>query len=321
MGTQQVYWRVIKRQQVGCEPLMCWGEVALLRGAWRKMVTREPLHKRVKIKDSLVMEYLLYDGPGPTILFLHGTGFSPWLWHPIARRLNDEFRIIAPFSCDHRDAEPEEGGLKWKLLAEDLVAFCHQLNLSNLYIVAHSMGATVATITASLDETLARKMLLMEPIYLPEALYSMKMSVDQHPLASKSIKRRNAWRDRQEAREYLLARALYNSWDAEMLDLFLCHGMVENEAGGIRLACSPRREAAVFMGGVHYNPWPLLREIQCPVLVMEGECSENRPLIDLKRAASLIPQGEYRLITGIGHTIPMEIPEKITALTRHFCHS
>jgi hypothetical protein len=28
------------------------------------MVTREPLHKRVKIKDSLVMEYLLYDGPG-----------------------------------------------------------------------------------------------------------------------------------------------------------------------------------------------------------------------------------------------------------------
>ncbi len=121
--------------------------------------------------------------------------------------------------------------MKWKLLAEDLVAFCHQLNLSNLYIVAHSMGATVATITASLDETLARKMLLMEPIYLPEALYSMKMSVDQHPLASKSIKRRNAWRDRQEAREYLLARALYNSWDAEMLDLFLCHGMVENEAG------------------------------------------------------------------------------------------
>jgi pimeloyl-ACP methyl ester carboxylesterase len=97
--------------------------------------------------------------------------------------------------------------------------------------------------------------------------------------------------------------------------------MGENEAGGIRLACSPRREAAVFMGGVHYNPWPLLREIQCPVLVMEGECSENRPLIDLKRAASLIPQGEYRLITGIGHTIPMEIPEKITALTRDFCHS
>jgi len=280
-----------------------------------------PLIQRERINDSAAIEYLLYEGQGSTILFLHGTGFSPWLWHPIARRLNDEFRIIAPFFCDHRDAEPEEGGVKWKLLAEDLVAFCHRLNLSNLYIVAHSMGATVATITASLDGALARKMILMEPIYLPEAVYSTKISVDQHPLASKSIKRRNAWQDRQEAREYLLARALYNSWDTEMLDLFLHYGMVENESGGISLACSPRREAAVFMGGLHFNPWPLLRGIQCPVLVLEGELSENRPLIDLRKAASLIPQGKYRRFAGIGHTIPMEIPEEITALIREFCHS
>ncbi|HPT69147.1 MAG TPA: alpha/beta hydrolase [Syntrophomonas sp.] len=279
-----------------------------------------PLIKREKIDDSATIEYLLYEGNGPTILFLHGTGFPPWLWHPIARRLNDEFRIIAPFFCDYRDAEPEKGGLKWKILAEDLCEFCHRLDIKKPYLVAHSMGATVTTIAASIDPSLPEKMILMEPIFLPEAAYSTKISVDQHPLASKSIKRRNEWKNRNEAREYLLARALYNSWDAEVLELFLHHGMVENDTGGISLACSPRREAAIFMGGLHYNPWPLLSEIKCPVLVLEGAESENRSFIDLRKAASLFPQGEYRLFEGIGHTIPMEIPEEIAAIIREFCH-
>lgn len=181
------------------------------------------------------------------------------------------------------------------------------------------MGATVATLAAFLAPGLAHKMILMEPIYLPEAVYSMNIRVDQHPLAAKSIKRRNAWKDRQEAQEYLLARALYQSWDAEVLNLFLQYGMVENEAGGISLACSPRREAAVFMGGLHFNPWPLLPRIQCPVLVLEGEVSENRSLIDLEKAASLIPRGEYHLLAGSGHTIPMEMPEGITVIIRKFC--
>lgn len=278
-----------------------------------------PLIKRAKIDDSLETEYLLYEGSGPTILFLHGSGFLPWLWHPIARRLNDEFRIIVPFFCDYREAEPEEGGLKWKNLAEDFCEFCHRLDIKKPYLVAHSMGATVTTIAASIDPELAQKMILMEPIFLPEATYGMKMSVAQHPLASKSIKRRNEWKDRNEARQYLLARALYNKWDAEVLDLFLHHGMVENDTGRISLACSPRREAAIFMGGVHYNPWPLLSKIQCPVLVLEGAESENRSFIDLRKAASLISQGEYRLFEGIGHTIPMEIPEEIAAIIREFC--
>jgi len=208
--------------------------------------------------------------------------------------------------------------LKWRILADDFCALCHRLDIKNAYLVAHSMGATVATIAASLDPSLAQKIILMEPIFLPEEIYSVSISVDQHPLASKSIKRRNAWKDRDEAREYLMARALYKSWDTEVLELFLQYGMVENDAGGITLACSPRREAAIFMGGLHFNPWPVLGGIQCPVLVLEGAGSENRSLIDLSKAASLIPHGEYRLLEGIGHTIPMEMPEEIAGIIREF---
>jgi hypothetical protein len=30
---------------------------------------------------------LRYEGEGPLLIFLHATGFLPWLWHPVAREL------------------------------------------------------------------------------------------------------------------------------------------------------------------------------------------------------------------------------------------
>ena len=264
------------------------------------------------------VEYLLYDGDGPTILFLHATGFLPWLWHPVARRLCGEYRIIAPYFCDHREEEPEEGGLPWAVLAQDLCDLCKRLDLNDPYLVGHSMGATVITLAAALFENSARRMVLIEPIYLPEQVYSMDLQVEQHPLASRSIKRRNHWADRREAREYLRSKQLFANWDEEALSLYLDYGMVQGETGGLSLACHPRREASLFMGGGHYDPWPLLEKISCPVLVVEGEKSENRPFIDLHKAVSLFPKGEYRMVEGAGHLIPMEQPEETSQLINEF---
>ena len=65
------------------------------------------------------LTYLLYDGQEPTIIMLHATGFLPWLWHPIARDLSSACRVIAPYFCDHRESDPEKGGLDWLVLARE----------------------------------------------------------------------------------------------------------------------------------------------------------------------------------------------------------
>jgi len=128
MMTQQILMRIsINLKIQGDNPLHCFWLVRY-KGSMAKMANPCPLIQREKIDDSAAIEYLLYEGSGPIILFLHGTGFLPWTWHPIARRLNKEYRIIVPFFCDHRTAEPEEGGLKWKILADDLCEFCHLEN-------------------------------------------------------------------------------------------------------------------------------------------------------------------------------------------------
>jgi len=270
-----------------------------------------------EIGDTAI-QYLLYEGDGPTVMMLHATGFLPWLWHPIARRLSGEYRIIAPYFCDHRHAEPEDGGLSWMILAEDLCRFCEVMRIGHPLPVGHSMGATGMTIANAVHGAPAERMVIIEPIFLPGDFYRMKIAVEQHPLASKSIKRRNRWENRDEAKAYLRSRALFKKWDEEMLDLYLHHGMIDAGGEGLTLACSPRREASLFMGGMQYDPWPLLPELSCPVLVVEGEESENRQFIDLKKAVSLMPLGEYISMPGAGHLIPMEKPVETVEMIRNF---
>jgi len=264
------------------------------------------------------IEYLYYEGDGPVIIMLHATGFLPWLWHPIAKRIAGSCQIIAPYFCDHRQDEPEDGGVSWLALAKDLCELCNVLDINNPLLAGHSMGATIITLATAIYSSPAEKIIMIEPIYLPEQLYSNGLSLEQHPLASKSIRRRNRWADSDEALEYLKSRPLFASWDTEALELYLQYGLASGESGELTLACSPRREAALFMGGLSYNPWPLLDKITSPALVLEGENSENRSYIDLEKAASLMPNGTYKLVKDAGHLIPMEKPAETAALFKEF---
>ena len=267
------------------------------------------------------LSYLRYEGEGPPLIFLHATGFQPWLWHPLARDLADDYQIIAPSLCDHRETDPDEGGLNWMTLAEDTVRLCTGLRLDRPFLVGHSMGATVLLIANALCELPAAGMILIEPILLPPEFYRGAMRVDEHPLAAKAIKRTNFWRDRDDAMAYLHSRTLFQGWTEEMLELYILHGMTGGgDNGGLRLACSPQREAALFMGGRQFDPWPLLPRVSCPVLIVEGEKSDSKGFIDVDRIQSLIPNSRRRTVKGAGHLVPMERPREVTSIIREFFH-
>lgn len=271
----------------------------------------------VDIGDAEI-SFLRGGSGGPTILFMHATGFLPWLWTPIARRLSDRFKFIAPYFCDHREADPENGGFSWMLLAQDLARFCKCLGLENPLMVGHSMGGALISIAAGKFGLDVEKMVLIEPIFLPREIYTIPLRVEDHPLASKSIKRRNFWQDAFEARAYLKSKPLFASWDDEMLDLYVRYGMIDSSVGGLELACHPQREAALFMGSKAYDPWPLLPLITCPVLVMEGEHTENKEFIDQEKVAHAFANGKYQQVKNAGHLIPMEKPEETARIIRGF---
>jgi len=264
------------------------------------------------------LTYLAYDGNGPPVLFLHAAGFMPWLWHPIAREIVPDYRVIAPCLYDHRSADPAAGGLPWELLAADVVTLCHERHIERPYLVGHSMGAVIAAIAHVHFRLAVRGMVLLEPIFLAEHIYSHAVTVHDHPLAAQALTRTNFWRDESDAMSYLNSRNLFTHWDREMLSLYVRHGMTRGSWGGLQLACPPEQEAALFIGGVHFDPWPLLPRVTCPVLLLEGETSDTRQFIDFPRAVSLIPDCIHRLVPQAGHLIPMERPTAVATLIRQF---
>ncbi len=271
----------------------------------------------VSIGDTEIA-YLRYGESGPPMVFLHATGFLPWLWHPIARQLADVYQIFCPYFCDHRDTDPDQGGFDWYQLADDLTRFCRALHMNSPYMVGHSMGGAVIAIAGGALGLSIRKMVLIEPILLPREFYQIRISVEEHPLAGKSIRRRNAWESPEQAKQYLRSKPLFSAWDEEMLELYIQHGMKPSNNGGLELACHPKKEAALFMGSMAYDPWPILSRVTCPVLVLEGEKTENKGIIDFKKAADSFPNGSYQVVKDAGHLIPMEKPIETLNIIRTF---
>ncbi len=72
------------------------------------------------------------------------------------------------------------------------------------------------------------------------------------------------------------------------------------------------------MGSRGYDPWPVLPDIQCPVLVLEGEHTENRVFVDQEKAARAFVHGNYRVVKDAGHLIPMEKPKETVIIIREF---
>lgn len=279
-----------------------------------------PFDLRFQDVGGAELPYLFFAGESSAgqMIFMHATGFLPWLWQPIIAEFVPPNNVWAPFICDYRLCVPEKGGLNWDTIARDLASFCRAQKIYRPLLIGHSMGATVLTIAAALYDLNPCGIILIEPIFLPDKIYETNISLKDHPLASRAVKRTNSWKNEAEALAYFKSKSLFAGWDEQILQLYVEYGLLKQKDGKITLTCTPESEAAIFMGGRENNPWPLLKKINCPVLLIEGEESEIRQFVDFPRALSLLPKGKYKLIAAAGHLIPMQKPKELIDIIKEF---
>ena len=86
------------------------------------------------------LHYVNANHSAPPVILLHGSGFLPWLWHPIARELARKGDVIVPFLTPRPGDDPEKSGTNWLHLAEDVAFIARTLNLRQPDIVGHSLA-------------------------------------------------------------------------------------------------------------------------------------------------------------------------------------
>ena len=263
-------------------------------------------------------------GHGPTLLFVHATGFHARVWDRIIERLPPAHSIALDQRGHGRSSNVALD--HWRTAGEDQVALVDALELDGIVGVGHSMGAHAMIDAAAARPERFRRLVLIDPVVAPREQYAAGTTRwpqgEMHPAA----KRRNRFASVDAMVDRLKERSSFPLFDPDIFRDYCEHGLVPADDGdGLVLACPPEIEASVYMssrtnGGVYDSA----RSLAIPVLVLRAQEQQGGELDAMDFAISptwpgLV--GEFREGREIHyadatHFLPMEIPDEIAARVR-----
>ena len=218
----------------------------------------------------------------PVLVFIHGWGGSGRYWKSTATALSDRFDcLLYDIRGFGRSSLPEEHSVSYDMeeYAEDLALLLEKLNLEQVYLNAHSMGASLATL-----------FITRYPEKVKQAILTCSGIFEYNPITFKLfhfagtyvVKLRFKWFSDLPAMDRLfMARFLHRPIAAEERKAFLEDYLLADEAaaaGTIYTAVS--KHAATVMPEA-------FTKVSVPTLLVAGEKDIIIPTRLARKAASL----------------------------------
>ncbi len=274
------------------------------------------------------------DGSGkPPALLLHGTGFVAEVWDEVASELASSHTVYALDRRGHGDShKPAADRYHFRNFAEDLCRVIEALDLSDIFGIGHSAGATDLLLAAKLLPNRVARLFVMEPTVMDPRVPradGAKLS-DQAMGSVQGVLRRQAEFENAEAAfQRLRAAPTFANWTESALWAYVHHGFAPLGDGRVRLCCTPEIESAVLLpifeaieqvydGDERGNPFMWLSEIECPVCIATAEQSGQIYKEMASRAAALIPGATRWTFDGVGHCVAQEAPELLLQALKTF---
>ena len=269
----------------------------------------------------------------PPALLLHGTGFVAEVWDEVARELALRYTVYALDRRGHGDShKPTADRYHFRDFAEDVCRVIEALDLSDIFGIGHSAGATDLLLAAKLLPKRFSRLFVMEPTVMdPRATRADGAGLsDRSTAAVQSVLRRQAEFDSAETvfQRYRAATA-FAEWSETSLRAYIRHGFTPEENGRVRLRCTPEIESAillpifeameqVYSGDERGNPL-----VGCPrSIARSGLPLLNDPGLIYKemasRAVALIPQVSEWSFSGVGHCVGQEDPKLLLGALQIF---
>jgi pimeloyl-ACP methyl ester carboxylesterase len=266
-------------------------------------------------------------------LLVHGTGFCAEVWDEVARELASRYTVYGIDRRGHGAShKPPAERYHFLDFASDICAVVEALDLTDIFGVGHSAGATDLLLAAKLLPRRFQQLFVMEPTIMdPRAIKTMTSELSERETASaQGVLRRQAEFDSAAAAfTRFRAAPAFADWSEASLWAYVQHGFEPQPDGRVRLLCRPDIEAAmlrpifeamaqVYAGDERGNPFAWLSQIECPVRVTTAEKSWPIYKEMADRAVALIPNVSRWTFEGVGHCVAQEAPGKVIEALKAF---
>lgn len=262
-----------------------------------------------------------WPGEGDPLVFLHATGFHARCWDAVIETLPPELASRPCYAIDLRfhGTSGKTGDVEWPIMANDIISVLDSLDLTNIFLVGHSVGGYLSTITAANRPDRVSKLLIVDPVIMSPERYAFSKQMRRHmkPEDNPISRRRNAWQGPDEMYERFKSRSPFDIWQDRVLKDFCNYALAPGEAPRT-LACDPLHEVQIYH---HQNGDAIqaaLPQVQQPVTILRAvEPTEADDPFNMSKSPTwpkLVHQfadarEEYH--PELTHFIPMQAPELV----------
>lgn len=243
-------------------------------------------------------------GDGPAIVILHGLFGSARNWQSVARRLSDNYSVIAVDLRNH-GSSPHNRIMDYAVLAADVAALLDDLSLEAVTLLGHSMGGKAAMTLALRNCAPIARLVIVDIApggYINE--YNATLDAMQRLDLSATTRRSDAHAQLAESipdleiRSFILQNLRFRADGPPLwrINLQAIRNNIESLVGPV-----PRVDSARFDGPVHF---------------IRGELSARITDSDLVSMKQLFPAFDLLTIPNAGHWPHAENPREFLARLR-----
>ena len=250
-------------------------------------------------------------GSGDALLLLHGFTGSKDVWRRFLPLWSHDLQVITVDLPGHGKTDSPSDWARYSIeqTAADMIALLDALKIKQAHVLGYSMGGRLAITIASL---------------YAERVRSLVLESCTPGLEGEEEREERKRQDQQQA-DFIMEHGLeafVERW--ENIPLFASQQQlpysVREQMRQQRLQNNPLGLANSLRGmgtGMQPSWWSSLHRLCMPVLLLGGEYDEKFLRI-LQCMEQRLPNAEFVQVSGAGHTIHVEQPEKFDTIVRSF---
>ncbi|KAF9334930.1 hypothetical protein BG006_001227 [Podila minutissima] len=264
----------------------------------------------------------------PPMIFTHANGFHKEIWEPVIARMSPRWTSGPMYAFDCRNQGDSavlnkdvlEQTFDWYMYAYDILKIVDTFGLKKTIGVGHRVASVPVPCTFS-------AIVAVDPTNFPREIY-MNLPLEDHPMGQLTLKRRDSWKSKVEAKANLLQKKFFKVWHPEALDSYVEYGMVDvvNADGstGVTLKCPKFQEAITFahVGTGLHDSFEGMAKLDIPVHLLVGEISDikqvNAHSLMVQMKFDLLKNGKLDVVKGAGHLLTLEKPQESADLISAF---